>query len=797
MIAFHVGLTKCASSTIQKFFASNRQALLDLSIDYPTIGLLNNTHRSFFYELKGSKEFDPSLGTLAELASYWRSAPSSTMVLSAEIFERLDSQEKIDEMRACLTGARPQEPVIVILITRPVGDRIVSTYSQNVKTGFHDFDFDTFFETRITRRLSYFDIAARWASSFGWDNLHVRPLVPSELVNGDIIDDFLSIIGVDLTDERLRGMSREGRRNVSPGWRVLEGVRALQDESHGLPENHPILTLVKNSGGRRTLGNLAMVVGENMGWNADKGRYLTHAQAEYCHVLYGSSVRELNKKLKTPLSLPQDLDASGFVAREFLPSAQHIATRELNEFYDRIAERWIGLRAQKSAPRPGNSAPAVRAEKPARDTSPIPAKAPKQKYRILHPGYNVSIVPHHIGNSAWTASGGLYAIRYPDKLMYAADGKVESLADFGNLPKASDYRCLFLDAAGNLFASRTRKQKAGGTSELLRSTDGGQSFNAVLPWCIWAMDQARGGALYAGTYEREGSACGCKVLKSIDGGVNWLDISPPDWEGQHHVHGLGIDPDTGWLYANLGDENGFDGCWRNRQNAVAVAEGAAAGSRTLTLPSNHGFAVDAPVLVHDHINLLRTTVSAVSDSTLTLSDPLPFALTAGAIVASAAWTHKFRNDEASLQFIDIVFKDGQIYLSDDTPIRSNPRRVVVWSAKDDGTDTPVAPEPALKAYRTGAKNFGAFFLRKAPDGRLWTGLRPRSAASFVWTSMDGQNWTSVVRCAKEGMKRWLETRSLRDATRTAVGDGRTLSGPGGALIVALGKGALYLSPLEK
>lgn len=794
MIAFHIGLTKCASSTIQKFFASNRDALLALSVDYPTIGLSNNTHRVFFHELTGSDEFDPSLGSLAELKRYWRSAPAGKMVLSAEIFERLDDEEKIAEMQSHLASARPNEPIIIVLITRPLGERMASIYSQNVKFGFQAYDFDTFFQKRMGKRTSYFDIAAKWANSFGWENLRVRPLAASELVNGDIIDDFLSVIGVDPADEGVRAIKREGPRNVSPGWRVIESVRALQDESHGLASNHPILKLARSNGGRRTLGNLAMTVGEDMGWNADKGRYLTRDQAQQSHTVYRDAVRALNEKLTTRLPVPPDLDATGFVERAFLPSARHIPRAELNDFYDRLAERWRGRGAARAQGRE-EPQPAAKADRPGR-ASAEPDRVKNQRFEILEPAYPIRAIPHHVGHSAWTKDGGLYAIRYPDTLMFAADGKPESLADFGALPEASDYRCLFIDAAGNLLASRTRKRATKGKSDLVRSTDGGRSFATVLKARIWSMDQAPDGALYAGVYEGANSECGCKVFKSIDGGENWLDISPPEWAEQHHVHGLGVNPETGWLYANLGDQDGFDGCWRNRTNAVSAAADVPAGGVTVTLQAKHEFAVGEPVLVHDRTDLLRTRVVAVSEKTVTLSDPLPFALTVakGAVVVSAAWTHKFRNDDASLQFIDIVFKDGRIYLSDDTPFANNPDRVLVWAASDDGTDMPVRPEPALKAPPKKAREFGAFFLRKAPDGRLWTGMRPRLSASFIWTSMDGKTWTPVVKCLKEGHERWLDTHSLRDATRTAIADGRTLSGPGGALLAVLGEGALYLSP---
>jgi hypothetical protein len=795
MIAIHIGLTKCASSTIQKFFASNREALLSLSIDYPVIGLSNNTHRNFYYEMIGSEKFNPSHGSMAELASYWRSAPSGTMVISAEAFERMDREEDIEKLRSHLASSRPQEPIIVMLIIRNMSERLVSAYSQSVKFGFRSRDFDTFFQSQIKRRADYFDIAARWANIFGWDNLRVRPLVASQLINGDIIDDFLSVVGADLTDERLLRMNRDGRRNVSPDWRVLEGIRSLHDDTHGLPAKHPILAAVRKNGRRRTLGHLANSVGEEMGWKADKGRYLTRDQAQQCQEIYRNAIQALNRQLPTPLPLPQDLDSVEFVEREFLPSAMHIPRSELTAFYDQIAERWNGRRSPGSPERSRTDKPLAAAKAGGLRRHGQAAESvqqPKLFFEALDQEYSIRAISHHIGNSAWTAKGGLYAIRYPNTLMFAADGRAESLTDFVTLPEAADCRCLFIDAAGNLYVSLVRI--AGKRNALLRSSDDGRTFTTVIPWKIWSMDQSRDGTLYAGTYENPNSECGCRLFKSINGGENWLDISAPEWAAQNHIHGLGIDPDTGWLYVNLGDNDGLDGCWRNRANAVLLAEDAPMGTLALNLRTGHGFTVGEPVFIHDRTDLLRTRVAAISDSAITLHDPLPFALAVarGAVAVSAAWTHKFRNDAASLQFIDIVFKDGRIYLSDDTHVGSNPDHVIVWSAQDDGEDTPVQPQAVLAT--PGSKNFGAFFLRQTSDGRLWMGLRPRTSASFIWASMDGESWTPVVRCAEESKEIWRRTHSLRDATRAAVGDGRSLAGPDGRIIVTLGDGALCLSP---
>ena len=75
-----------------------------------------------------------------------------------------------------------------------------------------------------------------------------------------------------------------------------------------------------------------------MGWTEDRGLYLTRSQAERCLEVFRASVSAMNEYLPEQVPLPLDLDARGFVEREFLPSAAHIPRIELREFYDQVAE---------------------------------------------------------------------------------------------------------------------------------------------------------------------------------------------------------------------------------------------------------------------------------------------------------------------------------------------------------------------------------------------------------------------------------------------------------------------------
>jgi hypothetical protein len=330
MIVLHIGLRKAGSASLQGFLSANLEALAAQGVEYPVIGRLGTgrtAHVNLVHDLTGSRKFVAAYGGLGELADHWRASNASTLILSSEIFEGCDSEEAA-RLRDILR--RGNEPFRIVLIVRPLADLMASSYGQKVKYGARTFDFDRFFERRIVEpRVDFFRTAREWATVFGWDSLCVRCLQPDHLLNGDLIDDFLALIEIED-----RGLTRVPRENVTPGWKVLEAVRGLFTDRHGLPPDHLFAEADwYGDEQRRTFGKLAMVVGERRGWSADRGRYLTRAQAERCHTIYAQAIGGLNAATGSALPIP-DAD---FPERPFLPSAEHIPAGELRAFYDEVA----------------------------------------------------------------------------------------------------------------------------------------------------------------------------------------------------------------------------------------------------------------------------------------------------------------------------------------------------------------------------------------------------------------------------------------------------------------------------
>jgi hypothetical protein len=343
MIVVHVGLKKSGSASIQTFFDENAKRLRKLSLDYPQIGRrTKKAHHNLAYEIQGSKKFDPRKGTLAESAQHWKQSTSRVMILSSEMFEEAEVHETHELKTKLLEARGSSEEFRIYIVIRDLVDLLPSSYAQKVKYGLHGYSFDSFFAARMQmRRVHYFDTVQRWAEAFGWENLQVRVLDPTYLLNGDLIDDLLGVCGVTAEADKRR-LKRTGIQNAAPGWRVLEATRALSEGRHGLTETHPLRRRIERKLGDKEfgykLGNCAENAGAMRNWNADRGRYLSRFQAQLCYHAYCNSVIQLNRRLSCELPLPLSLDERGFVERQFVPDVSLIPPHELQEFYDSLWE---------------------------------------------------------------------------------------------------------------------------------------------------------------------------------------------------------------------------------------------------------------------------------------------------------------------------------------------------------------------------------------------------------------------------------------------------------------------------
>ncbi len=339
-LVIHIGLRKAGSSTIQQFLNVNTVDLKLLGCDYPRVGRRARwSHMNIAADVRQLGEFDAYYGSVNELRAYLKSQAFPLTIISSEVFEPA-SRENIEHLRDVL---RPgfSDSTILLIIRDPKG-LIPSSYAESVGSGRKTMGFDTFFDQLIgMRRLNYFHTAKRWALVWGWKSINVRLLDREHMLNGDLIDDFMAAAGVDVEDSRYRALQRPKSANVSPGWKVIEALRALYGGEHRLAADHPLISSPRNLSDTRIIRSCAQDVGDRLGWNADRGVYLTQAQAEQCAEVFAESLEDLNARISNPAPSPAGLDETGFKERDFLPDATLIAPAELRGFYDELGARYL------------------------------------------------------------------------------------------------------------------------------------------------------------------------------------------------------------------------------------------------------------------------------------------------------------------------------------------------------------------------------------------------------------------------------------------------------------------------
>jgi hypothetical protein len=203
----HIGTEKTGTTSLQKFMAANRRLLSEEGVVYPEspgtdnhIALATLARRSrteLWDQLRIDdreqweafrREFRQKFS--AELAGH----SNQTVVMSGEhCSSRLRTDEEVHRLLEFLDGFFDRITVVVYL--RRQDDFLTSTYSTDVKNGgtqplrIPD-------EATITFRYDYWELLSRWGRVFGRENMVVRRYGKAFLANGNLVDDFLGLIGL-------------------------------------------------------------------------------------------------------------------------------------------------------------------------------------------------------------------------------------------------------------------------------------------------------------------------------------------------------------------------------------------------------------------------------------------------------------------------------------------------------------------------------------------------------------------------------------------------------------------------
>jgi hypothetical protein len=320
MLFLHIGFHKAGSTTLQTFLRDNASALAAAGVDYPEIGRDPDAiaHHALARGLKKRREAPEGLEAmwreLAALADRGRA-----VVVSSEGLEPADPEP----LRGWLAGA----PVKVVAYVRDLPSRLVSIYAQSIKRGNSTLDFDAFTvrELALDRTPSAPKLKA-WAEVFGPGNVRVRSVDGSTLAGGDVVSDFLDAVGLGPDAVARLGLGQPVSRNVSPGWKTLEVLRALNAEG-GWPEEDEAPEARSPAG---SLLRAAQDAEARLGWSG-RGLYLGAAQIAEAVRLDAADIAAVEA-----LGLDARLVAArpeASQARAFLPELSSIPQNELAAFY--------------------------------------------------------------------------------------------------------------------------------------------------------------------------------------------------------------------------------------------------------------------------------------------------------------------------------------------------------------------------------------------------------------------------------------------------------------------------------
>lgn len=236
----HIGAPKCGSTSIQEFISANQVELTQAGIMPLTVwgnrehwklpvATGSNDVRKYWVEehkILSPIEFD-SIGkdlweeTEQFVSMAQRSGVYGFVASSERLYAQVKSQSDIDYLASKLRVIFSE--IFVIFYCRDQAIYARSVWAQLVKGPQR--------ETRSLQRylqsldssstLNFYKYLCKWRNAFGSGAIKANVLVKENLIQGDLIYDFLSCIGLSETDFPIQAK----RSNISPGFLTLEMLR--------------------------------------------------------------------------------------------------------------------------------------------------------------------------------------------------------------------------------------------------------------------------------------------------------------------------------------------------------------------------------------------------------------------------------------------------------------------------------------------------------------------------------------------------------------------------------------------
>ena len=269
-VYLHIGTPKTGSTSIQNFLYDNRDLLVEKGVFYPDMGfdyrnIVHSVNGHFLMNLhpnnkkceKGyTKTYDEGFEKLYQMGEehdkillseeklwYWYRSDGPFEGFWRELKENLSSHDM--DCR-------------IIVYLRRQDSFMQSLWSQRIKAGIRKDSFEEFLKEPYPN--DYYAYLSMLADIFGKDHIIARSFERSRFKNGDLLEDFLDIFGLDIKDgfkvgnpeqnQKLEGSYLELRRmmghlpeyaihNVYPGF-VFQKLQAKNYFNEDFKKYHPI-----------------------------------------------------------------------------------------------------------------------------------------------------------------------------------------------------------------------------------------------------------------------------------------------------------------------------------------------------------------------------------------------------------------------------------------------------------------------------------------------------------------------------------------------------------------------------
>jgi hypothetical protein len=260
----HIGRPKTGTTSIQKFLNESRSKLESLGILYPLAGLLDDAHHLLPVSLLG--KIPPAIQHLPRLdhnvlfqslLHEIEASGSCKVIISSEFFSLLTFKTE-DENRRRLAEYLSGFNTKIVIYFRHQPDFLLSSYMQEVKNLRLERrkEFSEFKDMFLKRKIDdYWWSVSNWADCFGLENILVRPFEREQLINGDVVADFLNVTECEEVSVGYKRYNDERNENVSPSaYRIhllneiaglLPGVRKRTRLYHHIM-NMPVLAFESN-----------------------------------------------------------------------------------------------------------------------------------------------------------------------------------------------------------------------------------------------------------------------------------------------------------------------------------------------------------------------------------------------------------------------------------------------------------------------------------------------------------------------------------------------------------------------